>query len=193
MLYTSYFAHIKNHPRIASGELRAMSIALSTPFGWPDDEWVPALRPWPFMEDQYKSDRLTVTGYEFRYRECVLRNVSAQFILNHYDNCVLCCHESPGNWCHRSIVQKWIAEKTGVIVQELDDLADASCIECFGGKKSCIYGPWIGTLKSGWCNALNIRQPYPRRDGKACSFYTAKDPVIVKEKKIVEPIQMSLF
>ena len=120
MLYTSYFAHIKNHPRIASGELRAMSIAVSAPAGWPEDNVCFALRPWPFMVNQYKVGELSDVGYELRYRECVLQNVSREFILGHYDNCVLCCWEAPDKWCHRRIVQKWIAEKTGIIVPELD-------------------------------------------------------------------------
>ena len=193
MIYTSYFAHVKNHPRIASGELRAMSIALSAPAGWPDDEWAPALRPWPFMEKQYKADELTAAGYELRYRECVLRNISAEFILDHYDNCILCCHESPDKWCHRRIVQKWIAEKTGIIVKELDSEINTISIkinvECTAENQTCAYGPWTGAIDSGWCNALNIRQKYPRKDGRYCSFYSVKS----KEITASEPIQMSLF
>lgn len=103
-----------------SGELRAVSIALSAPSGWTQDNVCFALRPWPFMVDQYKAGLLTEIGYEMRYRECVLINASAHFVLDHYDNCALCCWESPDKWCHRRIVQKWIAEKTGIIVPELD-------------------------------------------------------------------------
>ena len=72
------------------------------------------------MVNQYKAGELSDVGYELRYRECVLQNVSREFILDHYDNCVLCCWEAPDKWCHRRIVRKWIAEKTGVIVSELD-------------------------------------------------------------------------
>jgi hypothetical protein len=121
MIQTSYFARIKNHPHIASGELRAVSIALSVPPGWPEDAVCFALRPWPFMVHQYKDGSLTEFGYEQRYRECVLAKVPAQFVLDHYDNCVLCCWEAPDKWCHRRVVQKWIAEKTGTTIRELDE------------------------------------------------------------------------
>jgi hypothetical protein len=120
MIYTSYFARIKNHPRIVSGELKAMSIALYAPPGWPDNDIAFSLRPWAFMVNQYKAGDLTPEGYDMRYRECVLVNVSPKFILEYYDNCILCCWESPEKWCHRKVVQSWIEEKTGIVIPELD-------------------------------------------------------------------------
>jgi hypothetical protein len=120
MLYTSSFQHIQNHPLIKSKEFRAMSIALHAPSGWNEDNQIYSLRPWPFMELQYSSGVLSKIGYEIRYRECILKNVSAQWILSYYDNCIMCCNEDTENWCHRRIVSKWILEKTGVIIPELD-------------------------------------------------------------------------
>lgn len=61
MLYTSYFAHSKNHPLVVSGKMRIMSIALSSPPGWPLDDWAPALRPWPFMVEYYIDTLLAKT------------------------------------------------------------------------------------------------------------------------------------
>ena len=120
MIYTSYFAHVKNHALIVSGKMRAISISLSSPPGWPQDDWAPALRPWPFMLAQYKAGNLTEVGYEMRYRECVLSNISAEWILRQYDNCILCCWEAPDKFCHRQVIQRWVAEKIGMIIPELD-------------------------------------------------------------------------
>lgn len=135
MLYTSYFARVKNHPRIVSGELRPMSIALSAPSGWLENNICFALRPWPFMVDQYKAGSLTEIGYEIRYRECVLKNISPEFILDYYKNCVLCCWESPEKWCHRRIVRKWIEETTWITIPELDEDGQKDSVQKIVEKK----------------------------------------------------------
>jgi hypothetical protein len=118
MIYTSYFARIKT--TLPAG-LRAVSIALRNPEGWPLDDTCPSLVPPPFLLDQWRGGNLTEAGYETRYREFRLRNLSAKWILSYYDNCVLTCYESPEKFCHRHIVRRWIQETAGVDVQELGE------------------------------------------------------------------------
>jgi hypothetical protein len=125
MIYISYFAKVARHPLVLSGTVRPMSIARHAPAGWPEDDAVPSLFPWPFMIDQYKSGNLTAAGYELRYRECVLQNVSAKWIAERYANCVLCCYEAPEAFCHRHIVRQWLAEHYWLNVQELTFDGDA--------------------------------------------------------------------
>ena len=118
MIYTSSFEIAAKHARVISGELRAMSIALDRPSGWPIDDVVYCLRPWPFMERYYREGNLTAYGYEDRYRVCVLQHRCAEWVAEHYDNVVMCCTEKPEEWCHRRVVRAWFGEK-GIEVHEL--------------------------------------------------------------------------
>lgn len=119
MIYTSYFSALRRIPAVQSGELRAVSIALYPPPQWSIDSQAFALRPWPFMVNQYRAGTLSAAEYERFYRDEILINVDPFGILKRYDNSVLCCFESPDKFCHRHIVRKWIREETGVEVMEI--------------------------------------------------------------------------
>jgi hypothetical protein len=117
MIYTSNFTHVLT--ALPAG-MRAVSIAPYHPAGWPADDDCPSLRPWPFMVSDVEAGHFTELGFEQKYRQYVLSGVSADWILTHYDNCVLCCHHAPGEFCHRQIVRRWIREETGIEIAELD-------------------------------------------------------------------------
>lgn len=129
MVYTSYFGYLSRTARIGSGVLKPMSIALIHPRGWDIDPVCPCLRPLEFMVRQYKDGTLTPIGYELRYRECVLQNISQEWVAKYYDNCVLCCYEKPEDFCHRHIVRKWLRE-AGIHCLELDH----QDVDCWSGE-----------------------------------------------------------
>jgi len=119
MIYTSYFSALRHIPEVDSGKLKAVSIALHSPRNWPIDNSAFSLRPFPYMVNRYRDGSITKEEYEFDYRSKILVNVSAFWILNYYNNSVLCCYESPDKFCHRHIVRRWIKEETGVDVTEI--------------------------------------------------------------------------
>lgn len=117
MIYTASFDFAKTHPRVLSGELKMWSIAYKHPAGWNERNICPNFMPWQFMEDQLRRKEMIETGYEIRYRECVLTNANPNFLYEYYAG-ILCCYEPYGQWCHRHIVSKWFNER-GFKVQEL--------------------------------------------------------------------------
>ena len=67
--------------------------------------------------------------YEEKYNNEILSRVSADEVLRRLDryarlsgkeNVVLLCYEAPGKFCHRHIIAKWLGDKTGNPIEEID-------------------------------------------------------------------------
>lgn len=106
MIYTSYFANIKNLPE----NLRLISIAKSTPKYvncekcselFPDWEIINLVKTNPCKESEEK--------YTEIYKK-QLEKLDAKLLANKLQNSVLLCYEKPGDFCHRYIVAKWLRE-----------------------------------------------------------------------------------
>ena len=99
-------------------------------------------RPWFLSKDLlvwYLSD-LAPTGeiigaknnpsvYEEKYNKEILANTSAEEVLlqleryaslSGKDKVVLLCYESPEKFCHRHIVARWLGDKIGQTIEEID-------------------------------------------------------------------------
>lgn len=109
MIYTSYFANIKNLPE----NLRLVSIARSTPKYvncekcselFPDWEIINLVKSNPCKESEEK--------YTEVYKK-QLEKLDAEEIANKLQNSILLCYEKPGDFCHRHLVAKWL-RKSGI-------------------------------------------------------------------------------
>ena len=106
MIYTSYFANIKNLPE----NLRLVSIARSTPNYvncekcselFPDWEIINLVKTNPCKESEEK--------YIAIYRK-QLEKLDANEIANKLQNSILLCYEKPKDFCHRHLVAEWLKE-----------------------------------------------------------------------------------
>lgn len=106
MIYTSYFANIKNLPE----NLRLVSIARSTPKYvncekcqelFPDWGIINLVKSNPCKESEEK--------YTEVYKK-QLEKLDAEEIANKLQNSILLCYEKPGDFCHRHLVAKWLRE-----------------------------------------------------------------------------------
>ena len=105
MIFTSYFANI---PGIDPGR-RLVSIARKTPPGV-DVEPFPPLFPSPTLLSSYKNGKVDIEEYERIYREETLAKLNPKQIKRDLSGAVLLCYEKAGDFCHRNIVRKWLAE-----------------------------------------------------------------------------------
>lgn len=107
MIYTGYFAQMKNYKGIC------LSIARFTPKGincgtckhfYPSEQ---LLKDW-------KTGLITEEEYKQRYKEETLDKVDwnvFQWILNQYNEDIyLLCYEKPSDFCHRHLVAEWLNE-----------------------------------------------------------------------------------
>jgi hypothetical protein len=112
MIYTSNYARKGKDPK---------SFAISVkPPQWYDGERLPILAPtWRIVmalkegeitEDQYTKEYITLLKE---------RNVDAfRLVETLPDGCYLLCYESPGTFCHRRVLARWIEHHTGICIHE---------------------------------------------------------------------------
>lgn len=110
-IYTSYFARAT---RIVPNR-RLVSVALSTPEYW-GGSYARELNPSPYLLSAYKNGKITDIEYEETYRFETLRLLNRQQIFDKYAGKVLCCWEKTGQFCHRAIILRWLAEQFGDLV-----------------------------------------------------------------------------
>ena len=106
MIYTSYFANIKNLPE----NLRLISIARSTPKYVSCEKCVELFPDWEIINLVKTSlGKESEEKYTEAYLE-QLEKLDAKEIANKLQNSVLLCYEKHGDFCHRHIVAKWLRE-----------------------------------------------------------------------------------
>ena len=119
MIYTSYFANLKNIPE---GYV-PVSICGKAPEGYTGLQFK-KLAPSYDIFSQYKEtgDR---AQYSERYIREILGNLDPHKIINELytlsntQNVVLVCYEGKGKFCHRHLVAGWL-QKAGYMVGEYD-------------------------------------------------------------------------
>lgn len=118
-MYTGYFGKMKSYPK--DKEYRYISIARFNKF-WYGEEYKKLAPPVSIIKIEDKE------LYTKLYYEQVLNNLNPQEVYNKLgDNAVLLCYEKYADieqgktFCHRHIVAKWLKEKLGVEVKELEN------------------------------------------------------------------------
>ncbi|HIT61882.1 MAG TPA: hypothetical protein IAC38_00335 [Candidatus Caccovivens faecavium] len=118
-MYTGYFGKMKSYPK--DKEYRYVSIARFNKF-WSGEEYKKLTPPASIIKIEDKE------LYTKLYYEQVLNNLNPQEVYNELgDNAVLLCYEKYADieqgktFCHRHMVAKWLEEKLGVEVKELEN------------------------------------------------------------------------
>lgn len=118
MIYTSYFANIKNLPET----ICVVSIAGKAP-DWYDGIQYKKLAPKYWFFKKYKEDSDEQFYTEAFNRE-VLGALEVHKVITELENlasgkdiCLL-CYEKPCEFCHRHLVAKWLEEKLNIEVKE---------------------------------------------------------------------------
>ena len=120
MIYTSYFANIKNLPET----ICTISIAGNAPDRY-DGIQYKKLAPKYWFFEKYKEDSDEQFYTEAFNRE-VLGALEAHKVIAELENlasgkdiCLL-CYEKPCEFCHRHLVAKWLEEKLNIEVKEYE-------------------------------------------------------------------------
>lgn len=108
MIFTTYFANIKNLPN----HIVPISIAKHPPKGYKGLEYK-KLAPSTKALVEYKRDH-NAGKYKRIYYEEILNKLDCHEVVRELNNMVngydvaLVCYESPSDFCHRHIVSEWL-------------------------------------------------------------------------------------
>lgn len=105
MIFTSYFANIKNVDK----SRKMFSIARYTPKGIAMPHFYDFAPSHQTLE-LYKNGQIDEKEYEKRYRAKILSFMNPQEVARKFSGGVFFCYERPEDFCHRKIVRKWLAE-----------------------------------------------------------------------------------
>lgn len=110
---TSYYSKSGKDPN-------AVSIAGRAP-DWYTGRQYKKLAPRIWFFKKYKEDG-DEAFYTEQYQKEVLDKLDPKEVfLELGDNAILLCWETPGKFCHRHLVAKWLEEKLGISVLELNE------------------------------------------------------------------------
>ena len=107
-IYTSYFARASK----IIPDRRLVSVALSTPDYW-GGSFARQFNPSASLIHKIKNKEITPEEYEIYYKAEVLDKLDPVDEAVELYGKVLCCWEKPGNFCHRHIILKWLADAVG--------------------------------------------------------------------------------
>jgi uncharacterized protein (DUF488 family) len=108
---TSYYAKSAKHPN-------AVSIAGKAP-GWYTGRQYKKLAPLYSFFKKYKEDGDEVYYTEQFYKE-ILDKLDPKKVYDELGpHAILLCYETPGKFCHRHLVAKWLSDKLGVTILEI--------------------------------------------------------------------------
>jgi len=109
-MQTSYFAISHNLPN-------AVSVAAKSPDFYGGTEFLPLAPTWDIFSE-YKHTKNTEL-FTVRYVEEILLPLNPQEIYDEFRYSVILCWESPGKFCHRRIIAKWLEDSLNVSIPEL--------------------------------------------------------------------------
>lgn len=112
MIYTSYFANMKN-----INGLKTVSIARNTPIGVKVDAELKALAPSAELLQNYKNGSINEAEYRYKFEE-QLAELDPYDFEETLDNSVLLCFEKEGDFCHRHLVAEWF-KAHGIEISEI--------------------------------------------------------------------------
>ena len=112
---TSYFAN-----RPAASDPNAVAISRGVPRWFKGRVYDPLRPSWKLVQGS-KSGAVAHDEYERLYRAEVLHRLDPATVRRELgDDAILLCWERPGEPCHRRIVARWLEEKLGIVVPELE-------------------------------------------------------------------------
>lgn len=111
MIYTSYFAKYRG--------TNGLSIARTQPQknGVPYFEELPEFRPPAWILEGFKNGSITEGEFAHYYKNIVLQGRNPVSWGQRLQGKVLLCWEKPEDFCHRTLVSKWL-RKAGFEVKE---------------------------------------------------------------------------
>lgn len=113
MIYTSYFANIKNLPQ----DLKIVSIARSTPTYVECEKCAELFPEWKIINLVKSENSRTAKAKYVKEYEKQLAKLDVKEFAKKLQNCVLLCYEKPSDFCHRHIVSNWF-RRNGFECQE---------------------------------------------------------------------------
>ena len=110
-IYTSYFGNYRNFPANSV----AVSITQFPPKGWKGLE-IKSVAPTADKLMRYKNHEIDETIFSYQYLAQLNKDnnlkprVQAllQYLEKQYENVILCCYETPDNFCHRQKLSDWL-------------------------------------------------------------------------------------
>lgn len=117
MIYTSYFANVKNLPQ----NIVPISICGKAPEGWEGLQYKKLAPKWSFFsvwKETHDNDY-----YIKNFNELVLDMLNPSNVINELhtlansEDICLICYETPEKFCHRHLVANWLSE-AGYPVEE---------------------------------------------------------------------------
>lgn len=110
MIYTSYFAKLRNIP----SDIFPVSIAGKPPISYANAQYKHLAPKYEFFMEWKKNHDNDY--YIKHYKAEVLNTLSAKYVvdwlykLSGGKDVVLLCYEKPGDFCHRHLVAEWLKE-----------------------------------------------------------------------------------
>jgi hypothetical protein len=113
LIYTSYFAFVKNIPTEY-----LVAVAGGVPDGFTGARYR-ALAPKYDWWREWHDKNLSNEWYTQKYYETVLSKLNPVDVLRDLDGKIILCWEKPGVFCHRNLIAEWLIKNTGANVCEL--------------------------------------------------------------------------
>lgn len=108
MIYTSYFANLKNVKN-------PISICAKAPVFYKGPQYKKLAPKYGFFMD-WKDGIITNDGYVVEYNKQVLQQLNVDEVIKELrefypnEDFTLICYEKPEDFCHRHLVAKWLKE-----------------------------------------------------------------------------------
>lgn len=106
MIYVSYYGNHRKFPQ----DFKTVSISRFIPKYMKVDKHAIELAPSQKLLNDYKAGSINNAAYTEIFTKDVINQLNPKEIFEKYDNCVLLCYEKTGDFCHRTLVQKWLNE-----------------------------------------------------------------------------------
>ena len=108
MIYTSYFARVKNLPN----DIIPISICVKAPDGWKGIEYKKLAPKWSFLSvyKQTKDKGYYIENFNKLVLDCLNQNdvIKELYDISDGKDIALICYEKSGDFCHRHLVADWL-------------------------------------------------------------------------------------
>ena len=111
---TSYYSKNGNHPK-------AVAISAKVPEAFKGRHFKKLAPSWSIWKEwKYSEDFDNDEIYTSRFENEILSQLDARDVYNYLgDDAILLCYETPGKFCHRHLVSKWLERELGIVVTEI--------------------------------------------------------------------------
>lgn len=118
MIYTSYFAFVKNIPA-----QHLIAISGGVPDGFPGGKYC-TLAPKRDWWQKWHDEKLSDEWYVQKYYETVLNKLNPADVLRDLDGKIILCWEKSNAFCHRHLIADWLNKGANATVAQELTLAD---------------------------------------------------------------------